>query len=60
MRNLSGHEITSDIVNEEISKRRAIKDVGARSRRSLEQFLSMARGDYRMAGTMWESKVHMN
>lgn len=60
MRNLSGHEITSELVDEELVKRRAMKAVGARSRRSLEQFLRMARGDYRMAGTMWESKVHMN
>lgn len=60
VKELSGREITSGLVSEEIVKAATIRSVGTSLKKSIERFNEFARGNYRMVGDMWESRVHVN
>jgi ATP-dependent RNA helicase SUPV3L1/SUV3 len=60
MRSLSGQEITPALVAEEMSKRRTIENVSARTKKAFELFTEMAKGEYRIAGSMWEARIQIN
>lgn len=57
---MSGHEVSKDLVSEELAKRDALRTAGARRRNSLTKFKEIARADYRIVDGMWETKVHVN
>lgn len=58
-KSVQGLPITDEVVQEEATKLWGQKSAEVRSRRSAQHFNELARGRYRITGSMWEAKIQL-
>jgi hypothetical protein len=58
-KSVQGLPITDEVVQEEATKLWDLKASEARSRKTAERFNDLARGRFRIAGSMWEARVQL-